>query len=223
MRALMRFLPAVCAMAVLATPAYAQKGGPYIGIIGGLTLLGDTNFEGAGIPPDGNVQTSWNTGFYVGGVSGYRISDYVRLEAELTYRQNELDKLTASGPGFDSEARNGDMKLVSFLGNLWIDVNVGQSPVAPYIGGGLGIGGAELQLEPVDLGGSGTFLTDESETAFVMSYQLGAGIAYSLSDHFILSLDYRYFATTDPDFTLLRKASAEYQTHNIGVSLRYEF
>lgn len=221
--------PLTCVFAALfisifvSSAVQARKTGPYIGILGGITFLSDTDFQGSGIPPDSIVTTSWNNGFHIGGVAGYRFSDYLRLEAELTYRQNNLDTLEASGPGFDSVAQDGDIKTVGFLGNLWVDIDLGQFPVVPYVGGGAGIGGAELQLAPVDLGSSGTFLSNESETAFVFAYQLGAGIGYSFNEHITLSLDYRYFGTTDPDFRLIRKASAAYKTHNVGVSLRYEF
>ena len=223
MKSVVRVTAALILVFSLMASAHAQKSGLYIGIMSGATFLNNTNLESESIPSGGEIRTSWQTGFYIGAVVGYRLSNYLRLDAELTYRGNDLDLLEAAGPGFNSVSRQGDIQSAAFLGNVWFDIGLGELPITPYVGGGVGLGGVEIKLEPVSLPFSGTFLTDESETAAVFAYQLGAGIGYSLDEHLTLSLDYRFFGTTDPEFLLIRKASADYQTHNFGVSFRFAF
>ncbi len=50
--------------------------------------------------------------------------------------------------------------------------------------------------------------------------QVGAGIAFGISDSTALTLDYRFFATADPDFNNLK---TEYMRHDARLGLRFRF
>jgi opacity protein-like surface antigen len=96
-----------------AAPAPAQAGW-YAGVNGGVALIGGD-------------ESSWiNTGFNAGGQVGYRYNQ-VRVEAAYNYT-NQKVKYTS-------------VKLESslFMANALYDINLGDSNVVPYIGGGLGM------------------------------------------------------------------------------------
>ena len=67
--------------------------------------------------------------------------------------------------------------------------------------------------------GLGTFTgVDDDDTVFAA--QAGAGIAYAISPSAILTLDYRFFATADPE---INAAETEYRRHDIRVGVRFPF
>ena len=67
-----------------------------------------------------------------------------------------------------------------------------------------------------------TALADADDDDTVFAYQLGAGLGYEINPNLTISLDYRFFATVDPDFT--SRAGIEFSTenmsHNGGVRLK---
>ena len=59
---------------------------------------------------------------------------------------------------------------------------------------------------------------NEDDTVF--AYQLAAGGSLTINKNLSVDLQYRYFATADPDFDGLE---AEYNTHNLIFGLRFTF
>jgi opacity protein-like surface antigen len=218
---------AVAFFSKAALPAQAQAAdtGWYVGVTGGSTFLDDTELTDSTAPIGVvGIDASWRTGFHVGVVGGYRFTKHLRAELELTYRRNEIDTLTVTETsGAQSESGRGRFESFCYIGNVWLDLDFGKLPVVPYVGGGIGLAAMEINLKPVESPTSGTvFLTDGEDTAGVVAYQVGAGIAYPVNAHVTLSLDYRYFVTEDPDFNFTG-VSGEYRTHNAGATLRYQF
>jgi len=50
--------------------------------------------------------------------------------------------------------------------------------------------------------------------------QIGAGIGYSVTDNVVVSLDYRFLITDDPEFG---DTEAEYQNHSVMLGFKYLF
>ena len=59
----------------------------------------------------------------------------------------------------------------------------------------------------------------------VFAYQLGTGIGNQISPETTFSLDYRYFATADPEFNDVDGLpyEAEYDSHIIRIGVRVNF
>src|SRR3546814_12390061 len=57
------------------------------------------------------------------------------------------------------------------------------------------------------------------------AWQLGGGLGFLVNDRMTVSLDYRYAGTSDPEYKTSDggKLESEYQSHNVGLGLRYAF
>jgi opacity protein-like surface antigen len=86
----------------------------------------------------------------------------------------EIDNCTLSGNtvGFANGPR---LRQLNAMANIWYDIPVG-GKIEPYIGGGLGIAGFEVD--------------GEGKSHF--AWQLGAGVAYNISPSFALTADIRH-------------------------------
>jgi OmpA-OmpF porin, OOP family len=182
-------LPMAAANAQLFTPGPSNPGF-YVGAEGGLNWLLQNN------------SFNFNTGFAVGGKVGY---DFVgpRVELEGIYRNNNGNGVTPFGNGFANVS--GQINQVSVLANLLYDFMPGAT-ITPYIGAGAGIAFIDPSLS------AGCTMCS---TQF--AYQGIVGVAYNLDQSFRISLDGRYYGTTNGGTT--------YTNNNISVmlGLTYKF
>jgi len=163
-------------------------------------LSGEFTFD-TGFGVLGAVGTSWEN-------SGDRGSsgNGGRLEAELGYRQNDFDEVKVDG--FGSANIDGDISALSLMANLYYDVSM-EGSITPYIGVGAGVARIEADIDGA---------SSEDDTVFAGQLILGGSIA--TSETLSVDLQYRYFATDDPEFDGL---DAEYSTHNLMIGLRHSF
>ena len=108
------------------------------------------------------------------------------------------------------------------MANVYFDFRPGKS-WRPYFGGGIGVANLDLDIDSV-----GGIATPFSDTDTVFAYQAMAGVEYKFTPRLSLGAEYRYFATTDPEFddtVIVTPVSieSEYKSHNILVRLRYYF
>jgi outer membrane protein OmpA-like peptidoglycan-associated protein len=170
----------LAAAAILALPATANaqsmfSGGTaypgfYVGGEGGLNWLLNNN------------SYTMNTGWAAGGKIGY---DFVgpRVELEGLYHSN-----TGSGnvlfPGGVANV-NGRIDQVSVMANLLYDFAPGAT-ITPFIGAGAGIAFVDSTIQGCNM----------CSTQF--AYQGILGLAWNVSDAFRVSVDGRYYGTTNP-------------------------
>lgn len=131
--------------------------------------------------------------------------DGLRGEVELAYRTNDLDEISIGGL---SRFANGDISSLAVMGNFLVDLPLSER-VQPLLGAGIGLANVEADLDAFG-----------SENDTVFAYQAIAGIGFPLTHVTTLDLQYRYFATDDPEFD---GVEAEYETHNFFVGLRFDF
>ena len=209
-----------------ATSANAQW---YVSGNVGVTTLKDADFTdnftvaGVGVTAKGEVE--FDNGYGLSGAIGHTWGPF-RLEGELSYRKNDLDKITIDSIGaagllvtnvgtFDLD---GDTSSFGFMANGYYDFNPGGNWV-PFVMAGLG--GARLNLDVTSIGGAATTY-DESDTVF--AYQIGAGLGNEIQPGVIATLSYRFFGTTDPTFDDgVDKIDSEYQSHNIWAGINVQF
>jgi outer membrane protein OmpA-like peptidoglycan-associated protein len=147
---------------------------------GDLRFFGETNA----------LQDDWmgSAGF------GYAFQNGFRAEAELAYRNNEVDNW------------NDDASVTSLMFNLYYDFNR-DGMIQPYIGAGIGYG----RLEFLD--------QDDSS----MAWQAMVGAAVVLSPQWDLDIGYRYFQMPDASLDFEGGVDAEYTHQAVTVGLRYQF
>lgn len=151
-------------------------------------------------------ELSLDHGFAVTGALGQTVGGAGRVEIELGYRTNDIDRVELDS--FGTIAEDGDIRTVSLMGNAYYDLATGTS-FTPFIGGGVGLANIEADIKAVG---------SDDDTLF--AYQVAAGGSLALDDRLTIDLQYRYFATADPAFD---GVDAEYETHNLMFGLRLSF
>lgn len=183
------------------------------GSAGGGFLTDSELSEPSGVLAALGAEASFDFGFNGALAAGYKFGGPFRLELEGQYASNDIDNFQIVGVDI---AGGGSINTSALMINGFFEFDW-QDRWHPYVGGGIGF--AEINVDNATV--LGVFLADDSDTVF--AYQAGGGIGYSLSDSLILSLDYRYFATADPDFTAVGGVpfEAEYGRHDVRLTLRW--
>lgn len=208
----MRFRTGLIATALLCSVSAAamaqQTSGLYIGLGAGANFSRDADVSGSGI----DTETQFDTGWVGLGSVGYGFGNGLRLEFELGYRDNDVDGVNGvSNAG-------GSVNVWSGMVNALYDVPL-TIPITPYIGAGIGY--ARVKADSVNI--ASNTIVDDSDNVF--AYQGIVGAAYGITSNLKLGLDYRYFATLDPEFSTSTgtKVDSEYASHTVLVGLRWEF
>lgn len=216
---------AVSAAAAVLIPAgaSAQQEGFYASLGGGLNFLDDSDFDIAG---GVGVDNQYDTGFIISGAVGYATApvwDYgsLRLEGEVSYRQNDIDVHSVAALGGDQPGSTGEASALAFMANVYHDFLPG-SDFRPYVGGGIGL--ASIEFSDYGIAAVPDVL-DDDDTAF--AYQLIAGASYSFTPQLAATIDYRFFAA-DPELETSAATGSvsndvDYQSQTIMVGLRYTF
>ncbi len=193
MQALKALLVAAALSLLGAQAASAQF---YVGAHAGTNLT----HEGERNDVDG---LSYEPGGIVGAHLGYRLTPFLRIEGEATYRENDFDD-------FRGSPITGDVSSWAFMGSVYFDFQTG-TPWTPYVGAGAGVA-----VATIDSGGE----DDDEVTAF----QFGAGVAYDFTPNLALTLDYRLFGTENPEVELSGvPVEIEYVNSAFLIGLRYNF
>lgn len=191
----------------LALPALSFGAtGMYGSVNVGFAMAADSDISITGLP---TVEIEYDPGFTIGGAVGYMNEKY-RLEGELAYQANDVDKIAGvptSALGISAEAN-----ILTFLFNGYYDFDTGTA-FTPFITAGIGF--ANVSYE--ETGGA-----DDDDTVF--AYQIGAGIAYAMTDSMNLDLRYRYLGASDAEFSdPSGNAEVEVSSHNFTIGLRFAF
>jgi opacity protein-like surface antigen len=125
-----------------------------------------------------------------GGALGWKFP-WFRLEANVSYRENDADEVSVEGADFGAD---GETKALVGLINAYVDLDVGHFPLRPYVGGG--VGGAYLEL---DTGDDTPLSVDDEAGAF--AWNLLAGVGYDITESVAITATYRYLRLEGSDFS----------------------
>jgi len=176
--------------------------GPYLSGNLGFTMPTDSDVSDGGV----SGEIKYDAGYALGAALGLNFGAG-RLEAEIGYKVADIDEVSANG--FGSASVNGDLSVLSLMGNGYLDFNVSPT-VKPFVMAGIGM--ANVTLDSNDLG------VDDDDTVF--AYQAGAGVGFALNNKVTLDLSYRYMGTQDPE---IDGTDVEYGSHNILAGVRVQF
>ena len=188
-------------LAIASTAAAQTEISPYLSLIGGYGILNDSDIVANGM----SGESSYDSGIAIEGAIGVKFDKGmdifpVRVEAAFSHQSNDDD---------DGDA----VKIMSYMGNVYLDILTGTS-FTPYIMGGLGFANVE--------GTVGAGLGKHGDDLF--AGQLGAGVGYALTDHIILDLKYKYFATEDYEYSDgVNKLTVDISGHQFLFGVRYQF
>jgi opacity protein-like surface antigen len=177
--------------------------GYYVSVQGGLALLSDGDV--LGVKKGGKAGFEEESAFGV--AVGKRLNAFnkqVRVEGEIGYQENDVDKL-------DGGKKSGDIKAYTFLVNGYYDFVKGKK-IVPYITAGVGVAKVDARVTNFahvdDIG---------------LAYQVGVGATYHINDNWHIDLKYRYLAVTELNGIEMDKLNPEFATNNIFLGLRYRF
>ena len=185
--------------------------GPYVSGNLGIAMMNDSDTTDSTVPGIA-ADIESDPGLALGVAAGYSFPSNIRIEAEIAYQQNDLDKISVSG--FDT-ALSGDTSSLALLLNGYYDFK-NTSPFTPFITGGIGM--AKVEVNDMNVSGYDSYGENDDDTVF--AYQFGAGVSYAVNEKVNLDVKYRYFGTSDPEFD---SVEAEYSNHNLYAGVRVAF
>lgn len=226
----MRMAPiAIVAAAIAMSPAIAAAQSPatalspwYFSFSGGVIAVEDADIGSVVPTVDAvlrqiNAEITTDLGFSGSAALGYEFGEAFRIEGELGFRKVDLDKGNSS---LGQVSVEGDAQVFSLMLNVAYDFrfkNSAYSAFVPYVGGGVGVAFHDAELSKVN--GLATGLTDGDDTTF--AYQGLIGISNEVPQQTLgFFVQYRYFATDDPDYGFL---TSELRTHAVEVGIRANF
>jgi opacity protein-like surface antigen len=182
-----------CVLAALAGAAEAQQPPArspwYLTVSAGALLAPDTSFtttvQGLGV----DATATWNIGFGFLGGAGYRVWDWLAVEAELGFVRISVDRGAAqisNGLTFPSQPVDATLHGFAFFAN-----GVGSWRMAdmlvPYAGAGLGF----VRYGSEDVVAAGAVVAS-APSATNFAFQIKAGLGIELGRHVTLSPEYRF-------------------------------
>jgi opacity protein-like surface antigen len=193
--------------------------GPYVSAFLGTTFIQNTTVSGFDFSTPYSDTVTFNPGIYVGGTGGYDFG-FMRLEAELSYRNASIDTVTFSnGARFNNI--DGNLGVYATMFNAYFDVH-NSTPVTPYLGGGIGF--ATLHLSDTSLKGIGFGRLYNDSNANVFASQVGAGMDIALNNRFSLDVGYRYFITENANMgSNFISSNLKFESHNMMVGFKAKF
>jgi opacity protein-like surface antigen len=179
----------------------AEPASWYVSLFGGVSWLDDvkTDYEFNGYVGNYHADIDTEVGFIVGGAVGTHLTDDLRVELEVAYSENDVDKIHYEAPvdaNSDDFDGHGQFGILTFMANLWFDVPLSED-LKPYIGGGAGIAVVDGDVGYSDFPDSDPIF-DDSKVAF--AFQVGAGLRWQAWENITLDVGYRLRGIDGPRF-----------------------
>jgi opacity protein-like surface antigen len=189
------------------------SGTPYVA--GNVAFVGVFEMELAGtgaVAPGLSPKVEVDPGFGFGGSVGWHFDNNFRAEIEASYFSAKFDALERIG---GTVSADGDVSAIAGMVNLAYDFRLAERWY-PHIGGGIGI--ARIDSELNTIGGAATGFATSADTLF--AYQFILGLGFAVTPQLMVTGDYRYFSTTDPDFGAYE---GELDAHKLTGGVRWRF
>jgi len=200
---------------IMGSPVAA--GGYYLGIQGGMGFPP----ESKGTDSQGRVNFSYDSGYDGSVTLGYDLGNNHpnigngRVELEFNKASNDINEVqfVENNVGIEGSAARTSIMLNT------IGEYVTESGMIIYAL--LGIGWAEITLDNITI--LNEPYIDDSNSQF--AYQAGFGLAWKLAAHWAVDVGYRYYGTTDAEFTKKDGTGLdfEYASHRVLAGLRLNF
>lgn len=201
-------ITAACAMTLSVSSLAFSAEGPYVSGNLGLAIPSDSDLTDSTVPGI-TIDIESDLGLALGVAAGYAFGNNTRIEGEIAYAKNDLDKASLLGVDVDL---TGDTSSIALLLNGYYDFK-NASAFTPFINGGIGM--ARVKVNDINIPGSG--LPDTSDDDTVFAYQVGVGVGYAVNEKVSIDVKYRYFGTSDPEFDT---TESEYSSHNVYAGIR---
>jgi len=200
----------VCVLTFFFSTPFCSADRLYVSGNLGFAMASDSDLTDSAVPGI-TVNTEFDSGLALGAALGYDFNRF-RVEGEISYQKNDVDKIGAQGVSLDA---TGDATALSFLINGYYDLK-NRSAFTPYISAGLGF--AQIEFNNIDISGLGFSGSNDEDTVF--AYQIGMGIGYAVTEKVTIDVKYRYFGTEDSEYDTTQ---AEFASNNFLFGVRINF
>lgn len=198
-------------LAISANVAQAQSSRLYFAGYLGLNTHTDGDFSEKTTNSAGEIKLK--NAFSLAGALGLRLTPQWRLEAEISRRSADMDRIDFAG-GAGSFKLGGDLETWLYMLNFYYDVDWSWKNFQPFLTAGLGFASHEASIE--DISGLAVNATDDS---LGFAWQLGGGLKYRLNPDTAITSNYRYVGTTDLE---VDSYDVDYSTHEFRIGLEYD-
>lgn len=188
-----------------------RRQGWYLGGGGGVTWHNDMDFNVTIKGTPVKLHHKYDIGGEGFASIGY-MYDCWRLEVEVAYRYNGIDKATESIGGATATGGSGHIRDVPIMANLFYDIYF-NNRFGIFIGAGIGIDFNEIKVNGGDL----TIVGKKDNTLF--AWQIMPGLFYDFTDQVTLDIGYRFFSTTKIKFKIIESHKVPI-AHNLEARLR---
>lgn len=200
------FTALLCASSV---QAFAQTSRVYFASYMGLNTFNARDFKESTAPSDGTMELNNSTSF--AGALGIRLSEFTRLEGELSFGNSSFSSINLNSSGLSE--LGGEIKATLAMMNIYYDFDVPWD-FQPFVSAGLGLGWYHG-----DIGDNAGPAVEVSDKATGIAWQMGGGVKYRMGPDFALTGGYRYVDGTDID---LGSYSIDYGAHEFRVGMEYD-
>lgn len=152
---------------------------------------------------------------------GYRFTDYLRGELNVSLLTSQRATFEPVGTGLDSGSARS--RVWTGIANIYADLGT-VAGFTPYLGGGVGVAGKE---QDYSIGVAGA-AEHESSTDYGIAYALQAGVAYAVSSNVSVDLGYQFTSVPDVERVFVDGANSvvfasdDVNVHQVKVGLRFE-
>lgn len=170
-------LLSAAAAIVLSNSAMAQQQGKYYGSLHGeFVVYSDSDVDLTSTATNMSGGADYDPGFGIGGAVGYNLTDQIRVEGELAYRETDVDSVSLGGTTVSGG--NLELEIWSGMVNTYYNIPL-DDKVSPYLGAGIGAA------------------YNDNVEEFAFAYQAMAGVDFKVDEQGTLYGGYRYFGTTE--------------------------
>lgn len=187
-------------------------------------VAGSLRTQGPLVPAGTTISGKSDPAFLIGAGAGYRISDWLRVEASLDHAfAGDVTADSTCGACFGTARLSTDFSQTVGLGSVFLDLP-GIWRVSPYVGASLGL--AHLDVGKASLTSGAVTLTDNGTSGWAFAWGGSVGALVDLGHGLSADLGYRYLDYANSDLTLTTagaSASARnVQSHAVRLGLIWQ-
>ena len=221
-------LTALIAAGTAGTASAEEGGRLYVAAAGTVSFFGDARQTVADAPFPGStieISNRHDTGWGGLGAVGYRLTDAIRVEAQIGRTENDSGSFDIVSPFTATLSQDGETDILRFMANAYFDFGRADARLRPYIGAGVGA----AKVDWFRFAGTAAAPTprfvhiDDSETGF--AWQAMAGAALRVTGKLSLTAQYRWFDAGTVDLTseLGQAEPTEVDGHHVDIGARLSF
>jgi len=190
--------------------AQAQSSRLYLAGYLGLNTFAESDFSETTMPREGDFE--FKNSFSLAGALGLRLTPQWRVEAEISRRSADADRMDVEGLG--TFKLGGDLDSTFYMLNVYYDIDWQWKNFQPFLMAGIGFAQHEAQI--IDANAIVPNATDDS---LGFAWSMGGGLKYRIDPDVALTGNWRYVGANDLEVDSFDFA---YSTNEFRLGIEYD-